>query len=111
MIIDRRNKIDFLRVKLGTNGKPECDEYGELTGEYEVIKSGIWSSKDQILGNEYFSALTIGSTVEVKFNTRYMPEIDDTMRIRHGTKLYEILSAIDVKSMHRELLCYCRAVK
>lgn len=103
-------RISFLQIKLGADGKPARDDYGGLTGEYEVFKPA-WASKEPLLGNEFFSTLTTDSKVEVKFNTRYIAGITNEMRIQHGTEIYEILSAIDVKSMHKELLCYCRMVK
>ena len=86
------------------------DSYGELTDTWEVFKTK-WASKDPLLGNEYFVALTNDTKVEVKFNMKYIPDIKNDMRIQHGTEIYEILSAIDVKSSHEEILCYCRLVK
>lgn len=105
MIIDRRNKIDFLQ-----RGSSQ-DDYGSPIDAWVVAKGGIWSSKKPLLGNELFSALTIETKAEVKFNTRYLSGITNEMRIQHGSEIYEILSAIDIDSLHRELLCYCRLVK
>jgi SPP1 family predicted phage head-tail adaptor len=105
MNIDRRNQINFLRKVSGTN------DYGEPLDTWEVFYENIWSSKDPILGNEFFSGLTTDTKVDVKFNTRYLPGVENTMRIQHGTEIYEILSAINVKSLNRELLCYCKLVK
>ena len=102
---DYRHKIDFLQR---TNG---YDDYGEPIDTWTDFKTGIWASKEPLLGNEFFSALTIDSKVEVKFNMRYIPNITNDMRIRHGEEVYEILSAINVKGLNRELLCYCRLVR
>lgn len=102
---DYRHKIDFLYREKGR------DEYGEPIDKWEPFKEGIWASKDPLLGNEYFNALTTDSKVEVKFNMRYVEGITNEMRIKHGNEIYEILSAINVKSLNRELLCYCRLVK
>lgn len=103
---DYRHKIDFLhRVK----GR---DEYGEPINTWEVFKAGIWASKDPLLGNEYFNALTTDTKVEVKFNMRYIPGITSEMRIKHGNEIYEIIGPpVNVKGLNRELLCYCRLVK
>ena len=102
---DYRHKIDFLhRVK----GR---DEYGEPIDTWEPFKEGIWASKDPLLGNEYFNALTTDTKVEVKFNMRYVEGITNEMRIQHGLEIYEILSVVNVKSLNRELLCYCKLVK
>lgn len=102
---DYRHKIDFIS-RVG--GK---DEYGEPLGTWEVFKDGVWASKDPLLGNEYFTSLTADTKVEVKFNMRFIEGITNDMRIKHGSEVYEILSAVNVKSLNRELLCYCRLVK
>ncbi|MEY8416671.1 phage head closure protein [Tissierella praeacuta] len=109
---DYRRKIDFLQRKLDRNGKPLKDEYGELLEDWELFKGNIWASKDPLLGNEFFTALTADSKVEVKFNMRYIDGVTSEMRIRHGEEIYEIIgSPVNVKSLNRELLCYCRLVK
>ncbi len=100
-----RHKIHFLKRVKGR------DEYGEPIDDWPIFKGGIWASKDPLLGNEYFNALTANTKVEVKFNMRYVDGITNDMRIRHGDEIYEILSAVNVKSLNRELLCYCRLVR
>jgi SPP1 family predicted phage head-tail adaptor len=89
---------------------PGQDDYGEPLDDWEVHKT-VWASKNPILGNEFYTALTTDSKVELKFNMRYVPDITDLMRIRHGNEDYEILSCIDVNSLHIETLCYCKLVK
>ena len=102
---DYRHKIDFLKQVKG------YDDYGEPVDEWAPFKSGVWASKDPLLGNEYFTALTNDSKVEVKFNMRYVDGITNEMRIKHGDEVYEILSSVNVQSLNRELLCYCKLVK
>ena len=99
-----RHKITFLK---NHGGK---DSYGEVIGDWKTFKS-VYAAVDPLLGNEYFSALTIDSKVEIKFNSRYIQGITNDMRIQHNGKIYEILSAINVKGLNRELLCYCKEVK
>lgn len=104
---DYRHKIDFLH-------RVQCrDEYGEPYDQWEPVpgKTGIWASMEPLLGNEYFTALTAETKVEVKFNMRYVEGITNEMRIRHGHDIYEILSVVNVRGLNRELLCYCRLVK
>lgn len=100
-----RFKIDFLQPPTGK------DDYGEPLEDWPTFKAGVYASKEPILGNEFFTALTTDTKVEVKFNCRYIKGVTNKMRIKHGTEVYEILSAIDVKSMNKELLCYCKLVK
>lgn len=99
-----RHKIHFLKRVKGR------DEYGEPIDDWPIFKGEIWASKEPLLGNEYFNALTANTKVEVKFNMRFVPGITNEMRIKHGNDIYEILSAVNVKSLNRELLCYCRLV-
>lgn len=99
-----RHKIAFLKRTAAQN------DYGEPSGEWEAFKQ-VWASKDPLLGNEFFSALSAESKVEVKFNSRYIPGVTNDMRIQHGGEVYEILSAVNVKALNRELLCYCKLVK
>ena len=102
---DYRHKIDFLKQVKG------YDDYGEPVDEWTPFKSGVWASKDPLLGNEYFTALTVDSKVEVKFNMHYFEGVTNEMRIRQGEEVYEILSSVNVSSLNRELLCYCKLVK
>jgi SPP1 family predicted phage head-tail adaptor len=101
---DYRHKITFLRLVKG------YDDFGSPVNTWETYKD-VWASKDPLLGNEYLVAQTTDSKVEVKFNMRYVDGVTNDMRIRHGDELYEILSAINVKSLNRETLCYCKLVK
>lgn len=101
-----RHKIKILQR---VNGK---DQYGEPTSEWIPFKQNIWASKDPLLGNEFFTALTTENKVEVKFNTRYIPGIMSEMRVQHGPEVYEILGPpVNVKSLNVELLLYCKLVK
>lgn len=103
---DYRHKIDFLQRASGR------DDYGEPSETWEPVKTGIWASKEPLLGNEYFVAFTTDSKVEVKFNMRYIPGITSDMRIKHGNEVYEIIGPpVNVKGLNRELLCYCRLVR
>ncbi len=101
---DYRHKIAFIKNYGGKDG------YGEPIDDWRKITTS-WAAVDPLLGNEFFSAHTIDSKVEIKFNTRYIPGITNDMRIQHNGKTYEILSAINVKELNRELLCYCKEVK
>lgn len=101
---DYRHKIVFLESRGGS------DKFGEPKDNWKEVTS-VWASVSPLLGNELFSALTTDTKVEVKFNCRYIPGITNDMRIQYNGKKYEILSAINVKELNRELLCYCRLVK
>lgn len=104
MRADLRHKINFLSPPTGT------DDYGSPNTEWTTYKSGVWASADPLLGNEYFSAEAVQSKVEVKFRCIWFSGVTNKMRIEYNFETYEILSAINVKSMNRKLLCYCKKV-
>ena len=102
---DYRHKITFLKKGKGR------DEWGEPIDTWQAVKT-VWASKDPLLGNEFFAALTTENKVEVKFNMRYIDGITSDMRIEHNNDIYEIIGEpVNVKGLNRELLCYCRLVR
>lgn len=102
---DYKNKITFIER---TEGQ---DDYGELIDIWKSFKT-TWASKEPILGKEFYASLTTDNKVEVKFNMRYLKGVTSEMRIQHGSNIYEIIGPpVDVKSTHKELLCYCRQVR
>lgn len=104
MRADMRNKIT---IKQKTQTR---NSYGESIVAWTDFKANIWASKEPILGNEYFAAETVQSKVEVKFRTRYFAGVTNEMCIEDSEGSYEILSSINVKSLNRELLMYCKKV-
>lgn len=105
MRADMRNKINILKLQSG------YDSHGEPIDEWVPVKTGLWASKEPILGNEFFAAEQTQSKVEVKFRTYFTPGVENEMRVQDNEGIYEILSAINVKSLNRELLMYCKKVK
>ena len=103
---DYRHKIDFVSRSSG------YDDYGEPIDIWVNFKTGVWASKEPLIGNEFFTSFTVENRVEVKFNMRFVQGITSAMRIKHGTDEYEIIGEpINVQSLNRELLCYCKLVK
>ncbi len=99
-----RHRIIFLKKQGGG------DDYGEPIDNW-IEHTTAYAAVDPLIGNEYFTALTVNNKVEFKFNMRYISGITNEMRIQHGPEIYEILSAVNVKGLNRELLCYCKLVK
>ena len=104
MRADMTTKIDILQLKENFNS------YGESTREWTPKFSDIFASKEPLLGNEYFNAEAKQSKVEIKFRTYFFEGVKNEMRIRDDSGDYEILSAINVKNLNRELLMYVKKV-
>jgi SPP1 family predicted phage head-tail adaptor len=98
-----RHKITLL-LPPGTQ-----DDYGQPVDDYTKFKT-VYASKEPLLGNELFAALTTESRVKVKFRTRYIGGVTDAMSIKHGTEIYKILSLVNVESRNKELIMYCRMI-
>ena len=107
MRADMRTKITILALQ------PGYDPEGEPIDEWKPVDglANIWASKEPLLGNEFFAAEQTQSKVEVKFRTRYVSGVTNEMRVQDDEGIYEILSAINVKNLNRELLMYCKKVK
>lgn len=104
LVSGMNQKITFLVPPTG------YDDYGEPNTTWTTFRANVWASKDQLIGREFFEANSTQSEVEVKFNMRYFPGVTNKMRIQHGAEVYQILSAVNVGTRNRELLCYCKLV-
>lgn len=50
----------------------------------------LWGNVQPLRGREFFAAQAANSEVTAKIETRYKAGILATMRIRHGSRIYEI---------------------
>lgn len=107
MRADMRTKMTILALQTG------YDPEGEPINDWRPVEGliGLWASKEPILGNEFFAAEQTQSKVEVKFRTYFVPGVANEMRVQDSEGTYDILSAVNVKSLNRELLMYCKKVK
>lgn len=107
MRADMRTKITILQLQ------PGYDLEGEPINDWQPVQglTDLWASKEPLLGNEFFAAEQTQSRAEVKFRTYYTPGVKNEMRVQDSEGAYEILSAINVKNLNRELLMYCKKVK
>lgn len=106
MKLDARHKITILarQARFDDEGAP-VNTWAPVLG-----LNDLWASKEPLLGNEFFAAEQTQSKVEVKFRSRWIPGVKNEMRVRDSEGDYDILSAINVKGLNRELLMYCKKV-
>lgn len=107
MRADMRTKITLLALQA------DYDPEGEPTNDWQPVEglTDLWASKEPLLGREFFAAEQTQSRAEVKFRTYYVAGVTNEMRVQDSEGTYSILSAINVKSLNRELLMYCRKVQ
>ena len=86
------------------------DVYGQPVTEW-VMHHAAWAAVEPLQGREYVAMMVAVSEVTARIRLRYVPGIDSTMRVKHGTDTYGIQSVIHVKSAQRELQLMCRRVQ
>lgn len=72
------------------------DEDGFITQTWQNIAT-VWASVENLYGREYWEAAAIQKENTVKFTIRYRADIDQTMRIVFGGKIYNIVSVDNIK--------------
>lgn len=80
-----RNRIIFQKFVSGT------DQDGFPVDEWQDIKS-VWAMIRTLQGREYFAAASIQAENTTRFVIHYMTGIDNTMRIKYGDRLFEIVA-------------------
>ena len=106
MVELKSHKIDILLPPTG------FDDYGEPLDTWSVFKASVWAKKEDLIGKEFYSALTTESKVEKKFTTCYFKGVNSTMRIKHDSNIYEIIGEpVNIGDRNLELLFYTRLVK
>jgi len=66
------------------------------------------ASIEPISGREYFSAQTTQADVTHRINLRYVAGVKPKMRVKYGSRIFDILSVSNVDERNRELQLMCR---
>ena len=98
------NNVITLQTKTAT-----ADSYNQqietwadtLTVFAQVITTG---------GGEFYAAQKVNAQTAAVFRVRYGPTITALMRVKYGTRLFEILSLNDVDGRHEEYLISAKEV-
>ena len=83
------------------------DSYGASTQEWVTFLSGIRASVEPLAGKEFFAAQKIDAEITHSLNIRYRTGIKPSMRVKFGTRYFDIKSVIDVKEQRKELHLMC----
>ena len=97
-----KHRITFKERQASQNG------YGEEMTWSTVTT--LWASAEPILGNEYFAAERMNTKVQIKFRCRYFTALNEKLRIEFDGQTYEILDAINIKVIDRDVLIYAKRV-
>jgi SPP1 family predicted phage head-tail adaptor len=68
----------------------------------------VHGSIEPISGREYFAAQSTQADVTHRIGIRYLSGIVPKMRVKYGSRIYDILSVINIDERNRELQLMCR---
>ena len=76
----------------------------ESWSQYAVVQASI----EPISGREYFAAQSTQADVTHRISLRYRSGITPKMRVNYASRIFDILSVINVGERNRELQLMCR---
>ena len=85
------------------------DELGQPIESWAPLFS-CWAAVEPLTGREYIAAQALQSEVTTRIRMRFRPWMTAQDRVIHGGKTYNIVSLVDVRSGHRELVLMCKAI-
>ena len=83
------------------------DELGQPIESWAPLFT-CWAAVEPLVGREYLAAQAAVSEVTARIRMRFRPWMTAQDRVIHNGTTYNIVSLIDVRSDHRELVLMCR---
>lgn len=83
------------------------NELGQNEKKMKDIKN-VWATFAPVRGTERYEAQKIQEEVTHKLYCRYLPDITSDLYIRYQSKVYEIISVLDIDMEHKILEIYCK---
>jgi len=86
-----------------------ADTYGATGGTW-TDTSTVWAGVITTGGREFYAAQKLNAETTAVFKIRYKAGLLPTMRIKYGTRYFNILNINDVDEGRREMLITCKEV-
>jgi len=97
-----------LRHRLELQSKSETrDEYGAAIVSW-TTQDTVWGAIEPLSGREYFSQQQVQAEASVRIVIRYNGSIDETWRIKHGGRYYNIVDVLNHDMRNYMLTIMCR---
>ena len=77
------------RVELQSRDETTVNDLNEVTGSWST-QTTVWASIKPMNGKELFRAEQVKSSARTKITIRYYSSIDETWRVKYGTRIYDI---------------------
>jgi len=94
-----------LRHKITIQYCPEPqsqDSYGAVIKNWSDYAT-VWASIEPARGREFWESQQINAEVTAKITIRYLAGITPKMRVKYGSRIFEIISVINPEERNREL--------
>lgn len=77
------------------------DDYGDTLETWSTFKA-VWSNIKPLRGTEYWQSKQVNSEVTGVIEIRYLSTVDPTMRVKYGTRIFEIDSLFHPEENKKE---------
>lgn len=98
------NKLIIIQTQTTTQ-----DSYGQPQDTWADTYT-VYANIKPLVGKEYFQAQQIQSDLTHDVTTRYRTGIKPKMRIKYGSRYFEIHAVIDPEEAHQWMYLKCREV-
>lgn len=84
------------------------DPYGQPVESWATWKT-LWAAVEPLRGTEYMRGQAQEASVDTRVRIRFVSGIDqETMRVVHGSEVFDIEGVIHVLEMRKEIQLMCR---
>lgn len=101
-------KIGRLRHRITIEQVAEAQDTDGAVLESWTPYTTVQASIEPVSGREYFAAQSTQADVTHRISLRYLSGITPKMRVNHTSRIFDILSVINVGERNRELQLMCR---
>jgi SPP1 family predicted phage head-tail adaptor len=84
-----------------------CDAMGQPVQTWATVAT-VWAEVSPLTGREFDAASAANSEVELKVIIRYYSGLTSHWRLLHGTKVYQILTILNLSSGKKDLKLMCK---
>jgi len=96
-----RTRIEVQQNTTTTN------DVGETVSSWETVKTR-WASIIPLTGREYMLAVFAQADISHTIQMRYFPDIDQSYRLKYGTRIFEIASVLNLNERNKTLHLQCK---
>lgn len=101
-------KIGKLRHRIAIEQVVETQDSDGSVIEAWSSYAAVQASIEPISGREYFAAQSTQADVTHRIRLRYFPGVTPKMRVNYNSRIFDILSVININEHNRELQLMCR---